>query len=91
MKMKTMMILFTCLFLSVSCGINENVDKKSDNFKKYMGQGFVIGYPAGFTVNSRSNGVVMGGDFTVNVKIELSENKKRVLSPRIIMKLTKLE
>lgn len=82
MKMKTMMILFTCLFLSVSCGIDENVDKKSDNFKKYMGQGFVIEYPAGFTVNSRSNGVVMGGDFTVNVKIELSENKKKGSFPK---------
>lgn len=82
MKMKTFTILAACLLLSVSCGTTENVDEKSDSFKKYMGQGFAIGYPEGFTVNPKSNGVVMGGDFTVNVKVEFSENKKKGSFPK---------
>jgi hypothetical protein len=33
-------------------------------------------YPEGFFAQSKNNGVVIGGDFTINVKAELSKNKK---------------
>ncbi|NTU61515.1 MAG: hypothetical protein HGA95_04240 [Caldiserica bacterium] len=61
-----------------------------NSLKKYFGSGFVIGYPEGFTLNANSNGVVMGGDFTINVKAQSSGNKKKGAFPKDFFETDKI-
>lgn len=70
MRMKNILFAIILCISSVSCsstGNNEAVDQK---LTVYSGNGFAITYPEGYVVNPKYNGVVIGGDITINVKTE---------------------
>lgn len=83
MRMKKNIIVLACVALLASCGQqSDNAQKNHESLKKYFGSGFAIDYPEGFTVNTKPDGVVMGDDFTINVKIQPSQNKKKGSFPK---------